>query len=94
MSLRRVTYVRGLQRSTGVAAIGRSLEHANLGWATVSWIGRFPGIEQVLQLITDAVGGGPRTIVQVPGSQIVTRDIGAVPDAHPWRDWGHEEVVG
>jgi protein-S-isoprenylcysteine O-methyltransferase Ste14 len=62
--LRRVTYVRGLARFSGIAAIGQSLEHVNLGWAILSWIGRLPGIEQVLQLITDAVGGGPRTIVQ------------------------------
>jgi protein-S-isoprenylcysteine O-methyltransferase Ste14 len=76
--LRRVTYVRGLERSTGVAAIGRSLEHANLGWATVSWVGRCPGIEQVLQLITDAVGGGPRTIVQ-PHLEVETTEPGGLP---------------
>ncbi len=84
--LRRVTYVRGAERSTGVAAIGRSLEHANLGWATVSWIGRLPGVEQVLQLITDAVGGGPRTIVQ-PRLEAETTEAGGLswPASRSWR---------
>jgi protein-S-isoprenylcysteine O-methyltransferase Ste14 len=57
--LRRITYLCGTQRAAGVAAIGRSLEHVNLAWATASWIARLPVVEPVLQLITDAVGGGP-----------------------------------
>jgi hypothetical protein len=28
----------------------------------IGWIARTPGIQRVLQLITDAVGGEPRTI--------------------------------
>lgn len=60
--LRRIRYQRGDQRSEGVAAIARSLEHVNLGWAAASWMARLPGVQQVLQLITDAVGGEPRSI--------------------------------
>lgn len=76
--LRRVTYFRGVERSSGIAAIGRSLEHVNLAWATMSWIGRLPGVEQILQLITDAVGGGPRTIVQ-PHLEAEATEPGGLP---------------
>jgi protein-S-isoprenylcysteine O-methyltransferase Ste14 len=62
--LRRITYHRAHSRTAGIAAIGRSLEHVNIAWAAASWIGRLPGIEQVLQLIADAVGTGPRSIAQ------------------------------
>jgi protein-S-isoprenylcysteine O-methyltransferase Ste14 len=58
----RITYVRAGETASGVAAIGRSLEHVNLAWATGSWIARLPGLRHVLQLITDAVGGGPRSL--------------------------------
>lgn len=57
--LRRITYEQGGERSTGVAAIARSLEHVHLGWAVGSWIARLPGVVRLLQLVTDAVGGGP-----------------------------------
>jgi hypothetical protein len=43
--LRRITYSSGVHRSTGVAAIGRSLEHVHLGWAAASWIRRLPLVE-------------------------------------------------
>lgn len=58
--LRRITYVCGPVRASGVAAIGRSLEHVNLAWAVASWVARLPVLGQLLQLITDAVGGDPR----------------------------------
>lgn len=60
--LRRITYVCGTQKAAGIAAVGRSLEHVNLAWSTASWIARLPVVEQLLQLITDAVGGGPRPL--------------------------------
>ena len=62
--LDRITYQRGGERESGLAAIGRSLEHVNLGWAAVSWVGRLPGLQQVLQLIADALGFGPRPVVR------------------------------
>ncbi len=62
--LDRITYQRGGERESGLAAIGRSLEHVNLGWAAVSWVGRLPVLQQVLQLIADALGFGPRPVVR------------------------------
>lgn len=62
--LERITYQGPFDVSRGVAAIGRALDHLNWGWAVIGWLARTPGIEQVLQLITDAVGGGPRAIPQ------------------------------
>lgn len=66
--LQRITYQRGTVRVDGVAAIGRSLEHVNLAWAVASWIGRLPVLVQLLQLVTDAVGGGPRPVDQTVGT--------------------------
>lgn len=60
--LRRITYRSGDVTAIGIAAVARSLEHATLPWAVVAWIARLPLIEPVLQLVTDAVGGGPRTV--------------------------------
>ena len=60
--LRRITYDQGGRRDRGVAAIGRALEHAHLGWAVASWIGRLPGLVALLQLVADAVGGDPRDL--------------------------------
>lgn len=61
-ALERITYQQDGSMVSGVAAIGRSLEHINLAWAVTSWIARLPGLQQLLQLVADAVGGGPRTI--------------------------------
>jgi protein-S-isoprenylcysteine O-methyltransferase Ste14 len=61
--LRRITYESGGTSESGVAAVGRSLEHVNLAWAVVSWIVRLPVIRPVVQLINDAVGGEPRDLV-------------------------------
>jgi protein-S-isoprenylcysteine O-methyltransferase Ste14 len=46
----------------GVAALSRAVDHLNLAWAWVGWASRMPGVSQVVQLVVDAVGGGPRTI--------------------------------
>jgi protein-S-isoprenylcysteine O-methyltransferase Ste14 len=62
--LTRISYERGDLRATGVAAIGRSLEHVNLAWAAMSWMVRLPGIEWLVQLIADVAGAGPRSIPQ------------------------------
>lgn len=62
--IERITYQQGDTSVAGIAAIGRSLEHVNLAWATISWIGRLPGIQNILQLITDSIGGEPRSIRQ------------------------------
>jgi protein-S-isoprenylcysteine O-methyltransferase Ste14 len=64
--LTRVTYEAPGERSTGIEALARSLEHAHLGWAAVAWIARAPVIVQLLQLVADAVGGGPRSLPAAP----------------------------
>jgi hypothetical protein len=47
---------------TGVAAIAKALEHLNAGWALAGWTLLLPGVKQLLQLLLDAVGAGPRTL--------------------------------
>ncbi|TDC43616.1 methyltransferase [Micromonospora sp. KC213] len=43
----------------GVAAVARSLEHLNLGWAWVGWTLRLPGMTWLAQLVTDAMIAPP-----------------------------------
>lgn len=62
--LQRISYEQAGRQATGLAAIGKSLEHVNLAWAAVSWVGRLPVLEQVLQLINDAIGFGPARLDQ------------------------------
>jgi hypothetical protein len=65
-SLTRVTYDPGdgTGDSEGVAALARALEHLNFGWALVGMFVRLPGLCAALQLIADASGGGPRSVVR------------------------------
>lgn len=62
--LRRLTYEPGdgSERVQGLAALGRGLEHINLAYAWMGFTLRLPVIHPVLQLLTDAVGGGPREL--------------------------------
>ncbi|MFN0025874.1 MAG: methyltransferase family protein [Acidimicrobiales bacterium] len=61
--LMRITYrADGVEPATGLAAVGRSLEHVNLAWAVGSWIVRLPLLGPLLQLVADAVGAGPRRL--------------------------------
>lgn len=46
----------------GVAAFARALEHTTLPWAWLGWWMRLPGVRQVLQLLADANGLGPREL--------------------------------
>ncbi|WP_126198424.1 methyltransferase family protein [Tsukamurella paurometabola] len=66
--LRRVRYTRpdGAGTASGLAAIGRALEHLGLGWAVVGWILRAPVLAPVLQVAVDALGGGPRRLPHDP----------------------------
>lgn len=43
----------------GVAAFARALEHLHLGWAMLAWVLLLPGVGWFVQLMVDAVGGGP-----------------------------------
>jgi hypothetical protein len=44
----------------GVRALGRALEHLHLGWAIAGIATRLPGVWQLVQLMMDASGLGPR----------------------------------
>jgi protein-S-isoprenylcysteine O-methyltransferase Ste14 len=61
--LMRVTYVSGNGDSEqGLAALARGLEHIHFGWAMLSFVVRLPGVCQILQLLADASGAGPRRV--------------------------------
>lgn len=63
----RITYESsdGRMQEEGVAAIARTLEHVSLSWALLGAFIRLPLVGWGLQLITDAVGGGPRKICRI-----------------------------
>lgn len=69
--LRRMTYeAADGATAEGVAAFARALEHIHLGWALVGLTARLPGLRPVLQVILDAVGAGPRTVLRRTPSDI------------------------
>jgi protein-S-isoprenylcysteine O-methyltransferase Ste14 len=82
--LGRITYVRdGAHREAGVAAVARSLEHVNLAWALAGWIARLPVVRPILQLVTDAAGGGPRTLADSGGAHVAGGIATGGPGAAP-----------
>ncbi len=52
----------GCARVNGVRALGRALEHLNLGWAVAGTALRLPIVWQSVQLLMDASGFGPQTL--------------------------------
>lgn len=75
-TIRRMRYLPkdGSPSVEGVRALGRALEHLNLGWA-VAGIGlRVPGLWQFVQLVMDASGLGPR--IPTPVGTSCTGNIG------------------
>ena len=62
--LQRIRYesADGFVVESGIRAIAHGLEHINLGWAIVGWIMRLPIVAPSVQLVADAVGGGPRLL--------------------------------
>ena len=44
------------QYNTSVKSFAHALEHINLAWASLGWLMRLPGINQLLQLIIDSMG--------------------------------------
>jgi protein-S-isoprenylcysteine O-methyltransferase Ste14 len=64
-SIRRLRYdpADGSATVEGVRAMGRALEHLNFGWAIAGASLRMPGIWQGVQLLMDASGLDPRTLV-------------------------------
>jgi protein-S-isoprenylcysteine O-methyltransferase Ste14 len=65
-NLQRITYdpMDGTEVEQGVAAFARALEHINLGWALFGAVMRLPGIKHLVQVVLDASGLGPRSIVR------------------------------
>ena len=64
--LQRITYdpADGGAEESGVAALGRALEHLHLGYAIVGWTARLPVLRPALQLLADAAGGFPRRVAR------------------------------
>jgi len=64
-SIRRMRYdpADGSCTVEGVRAMGRAMEHLTFGWAVAGALLRMPGIWQGVQLLMDASGLGPRTLV-------------------------------
>ena len=44
---------------SGTHAVGVALEHVSLGYALLGWLMRAPGLAWFVQVLADAVGGGP-----------------------------------
>ncbi|MGA8086648.1 MAG: methyltransferase [Terracidiphilus sp.] len=67
-SIRRLRYVPGDGTASveGVRAMGRALEHLNLGWAVAGIALRLPLAWQFVQVVMDASGLGPR----IPAAKI------------------------
>jgi hypothetical protein len=63
-ALRRVTYESSDGRAvvSGVAAIGRALEHTHVGWALPGMLMRLPIARPSIQLLVDASGGEARDL--------------------------------
>jgi protein-S-isoprenylcysteine O-methyltransferase Ste14 len=61
-SIRRMRYETSAGAIDGMRAMGRALEHLHLGWALPGAALRLPGIWQLIQLIMDASGLGPRLL--------------------------------
>ncbi|MDD9940218.1 MAG: hypothetical protein OXU20_04050 [Myxococcales bacterium] len=61
-NLTRMTYESTGYRAYGVEAVARALEHVHLGWAVLGCLARLPIMVDVLQVIVDASGGGPRAL--------------------------------
>ncbi len=59
-TITRMRYVCEGETVEGVRAMGRALEHLNLGWAAVGVALRLPGVWWVLQMVLDVSGMGPR----------------------------------
>jgi protein-S-isoprenylcysteine O-methyltransferase Ste14 len=76
-SIRRMRYdpADGSAPVEGIRAMARAMEHLHLGWAFCGALARLPGIWQMLQLVLDAGGLGPREIscTSGPGAGAPTR---------------------
>ena len=66
-ALRRMTYETAdrSHAASGLAAIGRALEHIHLGWALFGFALRLPIVRPLVQLLADASGAEARTLPAV-----------------------------
>lgn len=60
-ALGRASY-EGAVTASGVEAIARALGHIDFAWALAGAAMRLPGVRELLQLLVDASGGGPRRV--------------------------------
>ena len=76
--LNRITYdaLDGGPEESGVAALGRALEHIHLGWAFLSWTLRLPLLNYLTQMVADAAGGGPVTVQRCESSRSGKQEFG------------------
>jgi len=63
-SLERMTYESAAVEDEGLSALGRALEHVNLGCALLGMALRLPGVNAALQVILDVSGGEPTPVVR------------------------------
>lgn len=72
--IERVTYDPndGSPTVNGIRAVGRALEHLNLAWALAGTALRMPGVWQLVQLLMDVSGFGPR---QLPNANTCQTDV-------------------
>ncbi len=63
-NLERMTYETEEVEDEGLAALGRALEHVNLGCALLGMALRLPGVNAALQAIVDVSGGGPMPVAR------------------------------
>ena len=64
VSIERITYdpADGSPTVNGIRAVGRAFEHLNLAWALTGTALRLPGVWQLVQLLMDVSGFGPRRL--------------------------------
>jgi hypothetical protein len=53
----------GSEPASGVAALARALEHVHFGWAMLAFAIGLPGVSTIVQIVVDASGGAPRTML-------------------------------
>jgi protein-S-isoprenylcysteine O-methyltransferase Ste14 len=68
----------------GVAAVARALEHIDLGWATIGWILRLPGLVWLAQLVVDAMIAAPHAAGGVACGESRGEQCPATPRSACW----------
>ena len=76
--LRRITYdpQDGNEPEDGIRAIARGLEHIHFGWAFAGACLRLPMMADVVQVLMDASGFGPRLVLRRTGGGVAAAEDG------------------